>query len=108
MAKKNDDKIGSGHAKAMARQGLAELRAAFYPNSNIAQPTEYGVFGRETPGEIADGREDVRAANEEGRGDGKLGSVLKEAMAEAKGRATGRDERSAGREAGEVSVGERE
>lgn len=51
-------KWGQTHAGGMARQGLAELRGAFYPESNIAQPTDYGVFGRATPGETADLRRD--------------------------------------------------
>lgn len=44
------------HGNAMARQGVAELRAAFYPESNIAQPTDYGMWGKSTPGETADQR----------------------------------------------------
>lgn len=52
----NNPKIGAGHASAMWRQGLAELRAAFYPESNIAQPTQYGIYGTLTPGEVADSR----------------------------------------------------
>ena len=48
----SDPKLGAGHMAAMARQGLAELRAALYPESNIAQPTEYGMAGRPTPQEI--------------------------------------------------------
>lgn len=52
----NTPKIGAGHASAMWRQGLAELRAAFYPESNIAQPTQYGIYGTLTPGEVADSR----------------------------------------------------
>lgn len=50
-------KIGSGHASAMFRQGLRELRGAFYPESNVAQATEYGIYGTKTPGEVADGRQ---------------------------------------------------
>lgn len=46
-------KIGAGHAAAMFRLGLRELRAVFYPESDIAQPSEYGVFGTRTPGEVA-------------------------------------------------------
>jgi len=63
----------------MAKQGLAELRAAMYPNSNVAQPTEYGVFGKETPGEVHESREGLDADQEPG-------SVLGERMktAEAK------------------------
>ena len=47
-----ETKLGAGHASAMARQGLAELRAAFYADSNVAQPTEYGMYGKPTPQEI--------------------------------------------------------
>ncbi len=50
--KEKAPKIGAGHASAMFRQGLAELRAALYPESNIAQPTVYGVAGTKTPGEV--------------------------------------------------------
>ena len=49
-------KIGAGALAAMGRQGLNELRAAIMPDSNIAQPTETGMYGTATPGEIADGR----------------------------------------------------
>jgi len=45
-------KLGAGHASAMFRQGLAELRAAMYPDSNVAQPTVYGIAGTKTPGEV--------------------------------------------------------
>lgn len=45
--------IGKGHAKAMFRQGLDELRAAMYTESNVAQPTEYGMYGTPLPSEIA-------------------------------------------------------
>lgn len=45
-------KIGAGHASAKLRQGVAELRAAMYPESNVAQPTVYGMAGTRTPGEV--------------------------------------------------------
>ncbi|MBX3387269.1 MAG: hypothetical protein KF768_11920 [Phycisphaeraceae bacterium] len=48
----NAPKIGAGHASAMFRQGLAELRGALYPESNVAQPTVYGIYGTKTPGEV--------------------------------------------------------
>ena len=51
-------KIGAGHASAMARQGLHELRAAFYTESNIAQQPEMGTYGTLTPGEVADSRKE--------------------------------------------------
>ena len=49
-------KIGNGTVAGMAPLGLNELRGAFYTGSNIAQPTEYGIYGHQTPGEIADDR----------------------------------------------------
>ena len=49
-------KIGSEHLAAMGRQGLRELRAAMYPNSNVAQQSEYGLYGTMTPGEVAEAR----------------------------------------------------
>jgi len=45
-------KIGAGHASAMFRQGLAELRAAVFPDGNVAQPPQYGLYGTRTPGEV--------------------------------------------------------
>lgn len=59
-------KIGSEHAGAMWRQGLRELRAAMYPDSNVAQQAEYGVYGTSTPGEVAESRrEDTRDMQDE-------------------------------------------
>jgi hypothetical protein len=77
------EKWGSGHMKAMAKQGLAELRGLMYTGSNVAQPTEYGIFGKETPGEVASSREKERSPDEER-------SVLGEAMRDAKDRGQGR------------------
>ena len=55
-SKEGDPKIGAGHAAAMFRQGLSELRAAIYPDSNVAQPAQYGLYGTRTPGEVAEAR----------------------------------------------------
>lgn len=52
-------KIGAGHASAMFRQGLSELRAAIYPDSNVAQPPQYGLYGTKTPGEVVDEKRGV-------------------------------------------------
>jgi len=61
-------KIGEGHAGAMFRQGLRELRGAIYPESNVAQQTEYGIFGTKTPGEVAQDRKgDGREFGEEAK-----------------------------------------
>jgi hypothetical protein len=63
---KSETKIGAGHAGAMFRQGLAELRGAMYPESNVAQPAQYGLYGTLTPGEVAAAKkEHVRDGNEE-------------------------------------------
>ena len=56
MSSDESQKIGAGHPKAMWELGLSELRAGFYPGSNIAQPSNYGIYGTPTPGEIADAR----------------------------------------------------
>ena len=49
-------KIGTGHFTAMGRLGLRELRGAVYPESNVAQQPEYGLYGTMTPGEVAEAR----------------------------------------------------
>jgi len=49
-------KIGEEHFSAWMRLGLRELRAVFYPDSNVAQPPEYGLYGTKTPGEVAEDR----------------------------------------------------
>lgn len=50
----------------MGRQGLRELRAAMYPDSNVAQQPEYGIYGTSTPGEVAESRrEDQRDMQDE-------------------------------------------
>lgn len=53
---KQDPRIGAGHASAMLRQGLAELRGAVYPESNVAQAPQYGLYGTKTPGEVMQDR----------------------------------------------------
>jgi hypothetical protein len=68
----------------MFRQGLAELRAAMYPDGNVAQPAQYGLYGTRTPGEVmqerkAEGRDvdeqpsvvDERVRQTETGGDGR-------------------------------------
>ena len=83
-----DPKIGSGHANAMLRQGLSELRASLYTGSNIAQQPEYGLYGHQTPGEIADDRkpdptqnDPIRSLDEE-----PTNSPLQQSMREAESR----------------------
>ena len=76
-------KIGEGHLSAMGRQGIRELRAAMYPESNVAQPAEYGIYGTKTPGEVAEARRpDERDLEEEGQGR----SIVDERLEQAKDR----------------------
>jgi hypothetical protein len=49
-------KIGEGHAAAMFRLGLKELRNAFNPSRESVADQEIGVYGTLTQGEIADAR----------------------------------------------------
>ena len=63
---KPDPKLGAGHASAMFRQGLAELRAALYPESNVAQPPQGGIYGTLTPGEVMQERGTWGGASLEG------------------------------------------
>lgn len=78
---KNDEtpKIGAGHAEAMLRQGLSELRGAFFNESNVAQPSQYGLYGTKTPGEVADAR---KAGEEYDRGE-EPGPVISERLDQA-------------------------
>lgn len=58
-------RIGAGHFEAMGRQGLAELRAAMYSGSNVAQPPGPGLYGTATQAEVMQQREaEPRSADE--------------------------------------------
>ena len=50
-------KIGEGHAGAMFRLGLKELRNALNPSRESVADQEIGVYGTLTQGEIADARD---------------------------------------------------
>ncbi len=81
-------KIGEGSLEAFGRQGLRELRASLYPDSNVAQPAEYGMYGTKTPGEIAeDRRDETRNLDEEPT----QGSVLESRLEAAKSRESQRE-----------------
>ena len=72
-------KIGAGHAAAMGRLGLHELRNAVMPESNVAQQhAEYGLYGTATPGEVSE----ARRVEEYDRGE-EGGSVLDDRMQQA-------------------------
>ncbi len=77
-------KIGEGHLAAMGRLGLRELRAATYPDGNVAQPSEYGLYGTQTPGEVAEARREGHELEEE-KGSSR-GSILDERVREAEAR----------------------
>lgn len=84
MKPEPEAKIGAGHASAMLRQGLREARAALYPNSNVAQNQEYGLYGTLTPGEVAESRRSNELNLEEERP--MQGSVLEDRMRQAQSR----------------------
>ncbi len=76
-------KIGEGHLDAFLRQGLRELRGSMYPESNVAQPAEYGLYGTKTPGEVAEQRRDTlgRDLDEEQSKQSILGDRINQAEA---------------------------
>lgn len=79
--KQPQPKIGAGHAQAMFRQGLTEMRAALYPESNVAQPSVYGIAGTRTPGEVMQEKQgELRDPDEK---PSILGERLKQAEREA-------------------------
>lgn len=54
-------KFGAGTGQAWLRQGLHEIRNALYPGSNVAAPTETGMYGTALPSEVAaDKQRDLR------------------------------------------------
>lgn len=87
-------KIGEGHAWAMWRQGLRELRGAMYPESNVAQQPEYGLYGTLTPGEVAESRRHDHEFDEEPGRDSILEQKLREADSRRDDPGQGRDEPS--------------
>jgi hypothetical protein len=52
----SEKKIGAGHAEAMFRLGLRELRNAANPSRESVADTEMGLYGTQTQGEIAEAR----------------------------------------------------
>lgn len=50
-------KFGEGHAAAMFRLGLKELRNVFNPSRESVADQEIGIYGTLTQGEIADARD---------------------------------------------------
>lgn len=50
--KQPQPKIGAGSLSAWIRTGWREIRAALYPESNVAQQPDVGMWGNRTPGEV--------------------------------------------------------
>jgi hypothetical protein len=90
----NDSKIGAGHAAAMFRLGLNELRNTTYPDSNVAQRhAEYGIYGTATPQEVME----AKRRDEPARDD--KDSVLADRLQQAEARDDrGRDSKEMERE----------
>lgn len=65
-------KIGAGHAAAMWRLGLKELRNAATPSREGVADSEIGLYGTETQGEIAKGRGGPGSGPEQEDADRKL------------------------------------
>jgi hypothetical protein len=57
--------IGNGHAQAMARLGLRELRNAFNPSPGSVADTEMGLYGTAGPMEVA-GQQGVQPQRADG------------------------------------------
>src|ERR1700677_1913549 len=52
----SERKIGDGHAAAMMRLGLKELRNMANPSRESVADNEIGLYGTQTQGEIAEAR----------------------------------------------------
>jgi hypothetical protein len=52
----SERKIGAGHAAAMGRLGLKELRNLANPSRESMADSEIGLYGTQTQGEIAEAR----------------------------------------------------
>src|ERR1700735_4252626 len=90
----SERKIGSGHAEAMARLGLKELRNAFNPSRESVADNEIGLYGTQTQGEIAEARGGPGQGLEQESPGGKLSldDLRDEAQQRAKESERGRDD----------------
>jgi hypothetical protein len=78
----SERKIGAGHAAAMGRLGLKELRNAFNPSRESVADNEIGLYGTQTQGEIAEARGGPGQGPEQETKDGplSLGELRKDAQ----------------------------
>jgi hypothetical protein len=93
MAKEESQpKLGAGHAEAMLRQGLSELRAALYNDGqSIAQPPQMGLYGTSTQREIYEGRR--HEGRDEPHPEPEQGRSLEDRIPPASAEPVNRDER---------------
>jgi hypothetical protein len=97
----SEKKLGAGHAGAMARLGLKELRNAVTPSRESVADTEIGLYGTLTQGEIAQARGGPGAGPEQEASNGKLTMAQMEAHAEQKAKEADRSmQRGLARERG--------
>ena len=92
----SDKKIGAGHAQAMVRLGLNELRNVFtFAGSNITAPTDPGLYGNATQSEVRD-QKGIGHEPQEKEQESVLESRLNQAdkLAEASRDSRARDQRS--------------
>ena len=94
----SERKIGAGHAEAMLRLGLKELRNAVNPSRESVADNEVGLYGTQTQGEIAAARGGPGQGPEQESPDGKLS--LADLRREAKERGHGDDDRGKGHDHG--------
>ena len=68
MSSRPSPKFGAGHLEAFGRQGMAEIRNALYPESNVAQRhAEPGIYGTAVPSEVDRQRQAEPVAAPEGK-----------------------------------------
>jgi hypothetical protein len=99
----SERKIGDGHAAAMARLGLKELRNAINPSRESVADSEIGLYGTQTQGEIAQARSGPGDGPEQESADSKLSLAELREHAEQRGRDDDRGkENDRGRERGDM------
>lgn len=90
----SERKFGAGHAAAMARLGLKELRNMANPSRESVVDSEIGLYGTLTQGEIAEARGGPGQGSEQETPGGKLSldDLRDEAQQRAKDNERGRDD----------------
>jgi len=104
-------KFGEGHAAAMGRLGLKELRNAASPSRESVADNEIGLYGTLTQGEIADARGGPGAGSNQEKRNGTMsledlrGHAKERAQEAERGMERGQDrDRSMERERGGMDI----